>query len=465
MINYKLETKLSLKISKCLILVLFLFVSVFPSSTISGQSKDPGYPVYIVQPGDTINVIAIKFDVSSKDIIAANSISDPNLLSVGTQLVIPGIQGVSGILSYQAVSIGENPDTLARIYQIPKDVIYRLNQTTSPSEFFIGSNVILVESPENSFQKFSLSSGDSLFEQSIRDNTSMWETAFINYVDDPWFILPNETAIVSKLNNETHENDIEFVGLPLTQGQSAILNVQSDSPNLIGRIGNINLNFFPNNSKQTSLFGIYAMLPPGLYPFHLEYKNNASQTVVIDQLILIQKGFYPEDPPLHVDPTTLDEAASKAEDDKVFNVVAPFTTEKYWEGIFKYPVDEPICIKSWFGNRRSYNNQPYNHFHAGVDFGVCANLNIYAPANGKVVLTDSLLTRGNATIIDHGLGVYSGFWHQEKILVEVGQFVKAGDLIGEIGTTGRSTGPHLHFEMMVNGIQVDPLPWLETVFP
>jgi murein DD-endopeptidase MepM/ murein hydrolase activator NlpD len=438
---------------------------VFPTSTIFGQSKDTGYPVYIVQPGDTINVIAIKFDVSANDIIAANNISDPNLLSVGTQLVIPGIQGVSGILSYQAVSIGENPDILARVYQIPKEVIYRLNQTTSPSEFFIGSNVILVESPAKPFQKFSLSSGETLFEQSIKSNTSFWETVFINYVDDPWLILPNETAIVTNEDAETHENDIEFKGLPLTQGQTGILDVQSDSPNLKGRIGDINLNFFQNNSKQSSIFGIHAMLPPGLYPFHLEYKNYANQNVVIDQLILIQKGFYPQDPPLHVDPSTLDEAGSKAEDEIVFNAVAPFTPEKYWSGVFEYPVDAPVCIKSWFGNRRSFNNQPYNHFHAGVDFGVCANLNIYAPADGKVVFTDSLLTRGNATIIDHGLGVYSGFWHQEKILVEEGQFVKAGDLIGEIGTTGRSTGPHLHFEMMVNGIQVDPLPWLETIFP
>ena len=142
--NYKLERKSLLNKSNFLFFVLFFFILAIPSATISGQSSDPGYPVYIVQAGDTINVIAIKFDVNANDIIAANNITDPNLLSVGTQLVIPGIQGVSGILSYQAVSIGETPDTLARIYQIPKDVIFRLNQTTSPSEFYIGSNVILV---------------------------------------------------------------------------------------------------------------------------------------------------------------------------------------------------------------------------------------------------------------------------------------------------------------------------------
>jgi hypothetical protein len=287
----------------------------------------------------------------------------------------------------------------------------------------------------------------------------------LNQVENPWAILPNETFILPKASNNDNQNNIEFIGLPLTQGKSAVINVNTMSQDLTGRVGKLELHFFPNNSHQSSIFGIHAMLPAGLYPFHLEYKNNFDQNVVIDQLILIQQGFYPQDPPLQVDPSTLDESMTKPEDDLIFQVASSFTTEKLWSGVFKYPVDEPICIKSWFGNRRSYNDQPYNRFHTGVDFGVCANLNIYAPADGKVVFTDSLLTRGNATLIDHGLGVYSGFWHQETILVEVGQFVKAGELIGTIGNTGRSTGPHLHWELVVNGVQVDPLPWLETVFP
>lgn len=448
-------------------MVFLFFISswLVPSKVVSAQSENPEYPVYIVQPGDTINLIAIKFDVSATDIISANNITDPNLLSVNTQLVIPGIKGVSGVLTYKAVSIGENPDSLARIYQIPKDVIYRLNQTTSPSEFYIGSNVILVESPANLFQRFSLSSGETLFERSIQENVSFWETTMLNQVENPWLILPNETIVLPKVNEIDNESSVEFIGLPLTQGKSAVINVNSTSPDLIGKIGDTELRFFPNNLKQSSIFGIHAMLPAGLYPFHLEFKNNLDQIILIDQLILIQQGFYPQDPPLQVDPSTLDVALTEPEDDLIFQVTSPFTNEKLWSGVFTYPVDDP-CIKSWFGNRRSYNDSPYNRFHTGVDFGTCAaNLNIYAPADGKVVFTDSLLTRGNATLIDHGLGVYSGFWHQETILVEVGQFVKAGELIGIIGNTGRSTGPHLHWELVVNGIQVDPLPWLDTVFP
>ena len=93
------------------------------------------------------------------------------------------------------------------------------------------------------------------------------------------------------------------------------------------------------------------------------------------------------------------------------------------------------------------------------------NLNIYAPAPGKVVFVGLLTVRGNATIIDHGWGVYSGFYHQSRIDVKVGDIVETGQIIGQIGGTGRVTGPHLHWDLWVNGIQVNPFYWLDQVYP
>lgn len=457
-----------MKVIKALIYLVIIYSLTFPSSITFGQTETPEYPVYIVQPGDTINVISIKFNVSANEIIATNNIADPNILSVGTQLLIPGIEGVSGLLTYNSVSIGETPDSLARQFQIPKETIFRLNQTTSPSEFFIGSNIILVESPVIPFERTVQTTQQSLLDLSISHKISNWELIILNQMDSPWSIVPGETLFLSSAEIESEsepKSEVEFIGLPLTQGKSSQINVYAQSTPKNGMIGNMPLNFFQNGEKFSSLFGIHAMLEPGLYPFHLEYDDEFNMTKIIDQLILIQQGFYPQDPPLQVDPSTLEESQTKPEDDLLAETYSSFTDEQYWTGLFEYPVDEPVCIKSWFGNRRSYNNSPYDRFHTGVDFGVCANLNIYAPADGYVVLTDALLTRGNATVIDHGLGIYSGFWHQNEIYVEEGQFVKAGDLIGLIGNTGRSTGPHLHWELAVNGIQVDPLPWLDTQFP
>mgnify|MGYP000847481320 CR=1 FL=1 len=455
-----------MKVFKATILLIFLVIFLIPTNLAFGQSENPEYPVYIVQPGDTLNVISVKFNVSAEDIISANSITDANILSVGTRLLIPGIEGVSGVLTYQSVSIGENPDSLSREYRIPKETIYRLNQTTSPSEFFLGSNVILVETPAMPLSKTTLNNNQSAIELAVSQNKPVWDMILMNQLDSRWQLIPGEPIYFQAENSESITNEeVEFRGLPLTQGKSAEISVYAQESPDNGTIGDSKLNFFSHGSKFSALFGVHALQDPGLYPFHLEYVNENDQLQVIDQLILVQRGFYPQDPPLQVDPSTLDESITKPEDDLLFETTTPFTTEQYWSGLFQYPVDQPICIKSWFGNRRSYNDSPYNRFHTGVDFGVCANLNIYAPADGYVVLTESLPIRGNATVINHGLGVYSGFWHQAEFLVEEGQFVKAGDLIGIIGNTGRSTGPHLHWELVVNGIQVDPLPWLEVEFP
>jgi murein DD-endopeptidase MepM/ murein hydrolase activator NlpD len=92
-------------------------------------------------------------------------------------------------------------------------------------------------------------------------------------------------------------------------------------------------------------------------------------------------------------------------------------------------------------------------------------LAITAPAAGVVVFAGPWTVRGNATIIDHGWGVYSGFWHQSAIQVVVGKWWSLGDVIGLVGGTGRVTGAHLHWELWVNGVQVDPLDWLNQTYP
>src|SRR5450759_2313320 len=179
----------------------------------------------------------------------------------------------------------------------------------------------------------------------------------------------------------------------------------------------------------------------------------------------MKSGNYPQDPPLQVDPITLDPAVTKPEDEQVASIVAPTTPDKLWTEAFRLPVDQPICIKSWFGDRRSYNGGPFIYYHTGLDYGVCANLNIYAAAPGVVVFTGPLTVRGNATIINHGWGIYTAYYHQKQFLVKVGDVVKGGQQIGVIGATGRVNGPHLHFEIWVNGVQVDPEDWQAKAYP
>jgi murein DD-endopeptidase MepM/ murein hydrolase activator NlpD len=166
---------------------------------------------------------------------------------------------------------------------------------------------------------------------------------------------------------------------------------------------------------------------------------------------------------LTVDPATIDPATTIPEQDQIFSLTAPATPVRMWDGLFVLP--SVGGFRSVFGSLRAYNGGPYNSFHGGVDFSGAEDRPITAPAPGVVVFTGKLVVRGNATVIDHGWGVYTGYWHQSKTLVNIGDHVATGQILGYQGATGRVTGPHLHWEMIIGDKQVDPLQWTKVAFP
>ncbi len=456
-----------------LLVILGLFFQVIP---VNAQATNNDPPVYIVLSGDTLNSIAYRLGVSPVDLADANSIQDPNKLAVGERLIIPGINGIHGLLTDTVVPLGETLTSLSRQYQMPGDILVRLNHITSPAELFAGASLFITEpSQANTFNRnFSISPGQSLLEASIIHKISPWTVITNNQLLDSSQAIPGEklyytdtsatepaTGLLPSIEN------ISIQPLPIVQGKTIEIKVTTTEPvTLDGALGKNQLHFFQTNTNEyVALQGINAMADPGLYPILLSSKLANGAIYKIDQMILLKPGYYPKDPPLIVDPKTIDPQYTQPEDTLVAQITQPVTPDKLWNGIFALPVDKPICINSWFGDRRSYNGGPYNSFHTGLDFGVCANLFIYAPAAGVVVYTGSLTVRGNATIIDHGWGVYSGFWHQKEIRVKVGDHVEPGQIIGLIGGTGRADGPHLHWEVWVNGNQVDPEDWLSTAYP
>jgi murein DD-endopeptidase MepM/ murein hydrolase activator NlpD len=161
----------------------------------------------------------------------------------------------------------------------------------------------------------------------------------------------------------------------------------------------------------------------------------------------------------------LDPALSQAESNKVSQVFGQVSGWQQWQGVFRPPVDGELPISAGFGQLRSYNSASATSYHAGEDIDVDLGTPVLAPADGTVVLAEELQVRGNAIIIDHGLGVFTGFWHLSEIKVQVGQQVKASELVGRVGNTGLSTGAHLHWEMRVRGVPVSPLQWTQQEFP
>lgn len=121
---------------------------------------------------------------------------------------------------------------------------------------------------------------------------------------------------------------------------------------------------------------------------------------------------------------------------------------------FALPV--PHRNNSPFGAQSIYNGQVRGR-HLGVDFSSPAGAPVHAPAPGRVVLVDDLYYTGGTVVIDHGQGVHSIFAHLSRQTVQEGARVSTGDVVGDVGSTGRSTGPHLHWSLRVGGARVDPL--------
>jgi murein DD-endopeptidase MepM/ murein hydrolase activator NlpD len=133
---------------------------------------------------------------------------------------------------------------------------------------------------------------------------------------------------------------------------------------------------------------------------------------------------------------------------------------RLWNGPFVRPV--PDAANSSFGTRSIYNGQARSP-HGGTDFLSPSGRPIKAPNAGRVVLAGTLYFTGGTVVIDHGLGVLSLFAHLSRVGVGEGDVVKTGDEIGEVGATGRVTGPHLHWAVRLAGARVDPLSLLAVL--
>jgi murein DD-endopeptidase MepM/ murein hydrolase activator NlpD len=128
-----------------------------------------------------------------------------------------------------------------------------------------------------------------------------------------------------------------------------------------------------------------------------------------------------------------------------------------WQQHFAWPAHGRIS--GVFGSQRIYRGNEPGAYHAGVDIAGGAGAPVTAPADGVVVLAAEkpFTLEGNLLMIDHGMGLNSAFLHLSKIVVKKGDHVKKGQLLGRIGSTGRATGPHLHWAMKWKGARIDPV--------
>jgi len=206
-----------------------------------------------------------------------------------------------------------------------------------------------------------------------------------------------------------------------------------------------------------ALAGIDLDTAPGKYDIVIVARLDEGRQSVVRQIAVAAKGFGVRR--LTVDPKFVTPPASaigriEREQKRLAEALAVVSPERWWRGSFVAPVDGPPA--SNFGQRSIFNGQPRGS-HRGTDFASPSGTPVRAPGRGRVVMAEDLYYSGNTVLVDHGLGLFSLLAHLARIDVRVGDLVDAGSSVGEVGATGRVTGPHLHWTLRLGGAVVDPL--------
>jgi murein DD-endopeptidase MepM/ murein hydrolase activator NlpD len=224
---------------------------------------------------------------------------------------------------------------------------------------------------------------------------------------------------------------------------------------------------FPHPGGETGIFAGLAAIPltasPGMSALNVEWPEGAarrSERVDFE----ITAGRYGEEvlkvDPRHVKPGPQDLERIRREQEELKQIYASGSRSRLWQGRFQVPV--PGEMHGPFGTRRLFNNELQSH-HTGVDFRAQTGDPIHAAGAGVVRLSKDLFYSGNAVVIDHGAGVFTSYSHLSRIDVKVGQRIEKGQAVGLAGATGRVTGPHLHWGVKVNSVNVNPLTFVQVI--
>lgn len=200
---------------------------------------------------------------------------------------------------------------------------------------------------------------------------------------------------------------------------------------------------------------------PGTRALQVKAGNETKQLSVIvgDRKFPVQR--------IRLSPGKAGLEATQHELNRVAALKALKTPQKFWNGAFLKP--NKGAITTIYGVRRYYNGKfAQDYYHRGVDYAGATGSPVIAPANGKIALvgrvSQGFRVHGNIIGIDHGQGVITTYLHLSRISVKEGDIVKAGQVIGAVGSTGAVTGPHLHWGLYVQGESVDPSPWRNSKF-
>lgn len=243
-------------------------------------------------------------------------------------------------------------------------------------------------------------------------------------------------------------------------GDVAILEVHgpADGATVEGSVGGRPVTFFRDTRGHAALVGFDMELAAGRQPWRIEIREpdrparSVSGTVQLGaREFPVQRLTLPT-PMVDLDPET--ERRAVAEGQTLRSLYRTITPERLWRGAFVRPVatNEP---GTGFGSRRIINGQPRAP-HSGTDYSAPRGTSVVSVNDGRVALVANYFFPGRLVVVDHGLGLFTLYFHLDETRVEIGERVVRGQPLGTVGSTGRATGPHLHFGVQVGAARIDP---------
>lgn len=458
----------------------------------AAQDAPSGVTIHVVQRGENLFRIALRYGLTVDELAQLNGIADPGSIQVGQRLLVPSgdIPEPTSQPLLHVVQPGETLRSIAELFGMTVEDLAARNQIADVNTVYVGQvlNIALpsapavvaaaaVESvPEAAPQTVIhiVQAGETLFRIATGYGLTVNELARANSITDPTLIyagqqlvVPNVTPPQLALDLPPIVSGLEITPLLFVEGQTGRVRLTTtQAVQISGTFLNQDIRDLPEqaNTVHTILIGVPMFVESGIHPLTLTLADSAGQAANLNINIQVLAGNYGNETiNLLADRTgLLDASVESAEQQLLQTVMGNFTPTRYYDGPMGLPAAAPMT--SPYGRKRSYNGGPFDRFHSGTDFAGAPGAPVLAAAPGYVVLADHLNVRGNATVIDHGWGVFTGYWHQTDIYVHVGDFVATGQTIGTVGSTGRVTGAHLHWELWVNGIPVDPMQWVRQAF-
>jgi murein DD-endopeptidase MepM/ murein hydrolase activator NlpD len=255
------------------------------------------------------------------------------------------------------------------------------------------------------------------------------------------------------------------------QGQIIVVKVPAGEAvtHIQGRFLGRTISFFQDPRPEeprgfVGLLGLDMQDDPGTHDLVITIKSAEEVRMLQVPVVVGKEKFHVEHLKLPKDKVDLDEkglARWKAEQDEVRVALATDSQLKLWQAGFIEPVNGKRT--GIFGSVRVLNGQPRNP-HNGEDIGAPLGTDVAATNDGIVRLAVDHIFSGKGLYLDHGLGFYSMYFHLSEVLVREGESVKAGQIIGKVGSSGRATGPHLHWGVKLNGARVNPYALLDLPF-